>query len=903
MNSQPSQSLQQEAEASEPPLSQAPSSTKEETKSVPSRKSSFLNAAAAAQLNPQLLHKTRNSSIISFTSSSEIKHPSIISKPPPGEDYISNVTPLRNSYCEGYTRAHDGIVDENLYPNNNDVASGMPRVQSASKTSASPAIRSSTPGMLPSGVPENFAYSDDPNSPNFKRKSSISFTEPKAHAERTRSVNQLYQHIAQHMSIHHHSRNSGVSSASAPGSTRNSLMVPSAQQQQQPVNVASSNTVTNDTSTDNTNTKNNSGTVTPKQTFPSGSDSFTSASSKAIPKSSRPPYSSLLSPECTTKPTTTSAQTSSYAASVANSRNNSQHKQKHLSDSIIASSNPKTLNISPVSTYHNNPTIASNLHTGIESKADTSFAKKASPGSNANTLEQDSSKSSKVPSNISIPGTDGTPPTKRSEVTGSADSLPPDSPYYEHAFRRNSRISIIVPPSSRNSSISGQSPPKLPPTTHSPADPTSAAPKSTQRSPSPSIPSDSPVPKLSSVQISTPAPTTSQKPTSNIPTPLSISPEPTPPVTSSSTTTSNRHSMALQSNEEDYHKIHILIAVTGSVATIKIPLIISKLRQIFGKYAVIQLIVTASAQHFLNTVKIPAGIKVWQDSDEWSSRRGAGSEASQQLHVQLRRWADILLIAPLSANTLAKMANGICDNLITSVFRAWNPKTPIIVAPAMNTHMYTNPMTKKHLDVLKNYYPYVHVLKPVEKVLVCGDIGMGGMREWTDVVDHLVRHLGGPPQIDEDDDEDEDEDDEEARAKRKLKKQLKKQKKLELLRQSRKSSDDQTALKSNVVYEQDLGGLKDGGYIHHGSTFDTQLDDEEDDISFSDSSDSDDDSDSDSEDGLSHDDSDLSAHTSPSGLSDEKYHQSKINDHKANSTQQGLKPVKPPLNRSHTAEL
>lgn len=56
----------------------------------------------------------------------------------------------------------------------------------------------------------------------------------------------------------------------------------------------------------------------------------------------------------------------------------------------------------------------------------------------------------------------------------------------------------------------------------------------------------------------------------------------------------------------------------------------------------------------------------------------------------------------------------------------------------------------------------MHVLTPVEKVLVCGDIGMGGMREWTDVVDHLVRHLGGPPTgEDEDEDKDEDENEEE----------------------------------------------------------------------------------------------------------------------------------------------
>jgi hypothetical protein len=213
--------------------------------------------------------------------------------------------------------------------------------------------------------------------------------------------------------------------------------------------------------------------------------------------------------------------------------------------------------------------------------------------------------------------------------------------------------------------------------------------------------------------------------------------------------------------ESERHEFHILIAATGSVATIKIPLIIAKLRKMYGSHAVIQLIVTTAAEHFLRTVKLPSDIKIWHDHDEWTSRR---SVAETVLHVKLRRWADILLIAPLSANTLAKMANGICDNLITSVFRAWNSNTPVVVAPAMNTHMYTNPMTKKHLTVLQTSFPYVHVLKPIEKVLVCGDIGMGGMREWTDVVDNVVRHLGGLPKSVEEEEEEEEREKREKRA-------------------------------------------------------------------------------------------------------------------------------------------
>lgn len=83
----------------------------------------------------------------------------------------------------------------------------------------------------------------------------------------------------------------------------------------------------------------------------------------------------------------------------------------------------------------------------------------------------------------------------------------------------------------------------------------------------------------------------------------------------------------------------------------------------------------------------------FHDSDEWTSWT---KREDIVLHIELRKIASLLLIAPLSANTMAKLAHGICDNLLTSVFRCWDfkNKVPVIVAPAMNSHMYENPLTE-----------------------------------------------------------------------------------------------------------------------------------------------------------------------------------------------------------------
>lgn len=229
--------------------------------------------------------------------------------------------------------------------------------------------------------------------------------------------------------------------------------------------------------------------------------------------------------------------------------------------------------------------------------------------------------------------------------------------------------------------------------------------------------------------------------------------------TASSSTAPNTGSSSGVNNDPrlptDDGKIHILLGATGSISTGKLREIINKLGDIYGKDKVsIQIILTQAAEHFVSRGEIPSSVRIWRDNDEWKTWR---TRTDPVLHIELRRWADILVICPLSANTLGKIALGLCDNLLTNVIRAWNTQYPILIAPAMLSYAYNHPATKRHLKVIQEDMKWIEVLKPVEKVVGSyGDIGMGGMMDWVQIVDKVVMKLGGYPD-DEDEDEDEDE--------------------------------------------------------------------------------------------------------------------------------------------------
>ncbi|BFZ62346.1 hypothetical protein YB2330_003439 [Saitoella coloradoensis] len=200
---------------------------------------------------------------------------------------------------------------------------------------------------------------------------------------------------------------------------------------------------------------------------------------------------------------------------------------------------------------------------------------------------------------------------------------------------------------------------------------------------------------------------------------------------------------------EEQRGYHILICATGSVASIKIPTIIKSLLRYRG--VSIQLVLTKASKRFFDTAEVPACVKIWEDEDEWRVWTGIGEPV---LHIELRRWADICLLTPLSANTLAKLAQGLADNLCTSVLRAWSPDRPILAAPAMNTYMWTHPATKRHMDRVKEEQGWVEFVDPVEKVLACGDLGMGGMADVGTIVVRVVKSLGLEEEEEQDGDDD-----------------------------------------------------------------------------------------------------------------------------------------------------
>ena len=160
----------------------------------------------------------------------------------------------------------------------------------------------------------------------------------------------------------------------------------------------------------------------------------------------------------------------------------------------------------------------------------------------------------------------------------------------------------------------------------------------------------------------------------------------------------------------------ILIAVSGGIAAYKIHFLI---RDFVKKGAEVQVIMTPDAEHFVTKLSLstlskkPVYTNFYGDNGTWNS------------HVELALWADVMLVAPCTANTLAKMVHGMCDNLVIATYMS--AKCPVFIAPAMDLDMYQHPSTRQNLELAEDFG---HVIIPAENgELASGLVGQGRMSE------------------------------------------------------------------------------------------------------------------------------------------------------------------------------
>lgn len=174
-----------------------------------------------------------------------------------------------------------------------------------------------------------------------------------------------------------------------------------------------------------------------------------------------------------------------------------------------------------------------------------------------------------------------------------------------------------------------------------------------------------------------------------------------------------------------------MLGVTGSIAAYKAAEITSRLTK---EGANVNVVMTADAQKFIT----PLAFKTLSRNPVETDLYGE-TEGWKPTHIKLADEADLLLIAPATANTLAKMANGLADDALTCIALALNPRTPVLLAPAMNGKMWLHPATQQNVATLKERG--AEFIGPEEGMLSCGYEGIGRLFEPERIVQRALELL------------------------------------------------------------------------------------------------------------------------------------------------------------------
>ena len=173
----------------------------------------------------------------------------------------------------------------------------------------------------------------------------------------------------------------------------------------------------------------------------------------------------------------------------------------------------------------------------------------------------------------------------------------------------------------------------------------------------------------------------------------------------------------------------VLLGVTGSIAAYKIANLASALKKL---HADVHVLMTQNATNFINPITFESltGNKCLVDTFERNFQ-------FQVEHVSIAKKADVVMIAPASANVIGKIAHGIADDMLTTTVMAC--KCPIYISPAMNTNMYENPILQDNLKILEKYG--YHIITPASGYLACGDTGAGKMPEPETLLQYITQEI------------------------------------------------------------------------------------------------------------------------------------------------------------------
>ena len=178
---------------------------------------------------------------------------------------------------------------------------------------------------------------------------------------------------------------------------------------------------------------------------------------------------------------------------------------------------------------------------------------------------------------------------------------------------------------------------------------------------------------------------------------------------------------------------NILLIISGGIAAFKSLDLIRRMRE---RGASVTPVLTQAASEFVTPLSVSAlaGVQVYQDLFDLTAEADMG-------HIQLSRSADLIVVAPASADLLAKMANGLANDLASTLLLATD--TPVLIAPAMNVRMWDHPATQRNLAQL--VADGVHIVGPNPGDMACGEYGLGRMSEPLEIIDAIAAHFAPRP--------------------------------------------------------------------------------------------------------------------------------------------------------------